>query len=104
MFSANQKPFVICTSVTSLHWRYIVCTRVTKELHSFFSQPESSNFSVYIIRYIKQSFGERKFSLGLDFCIIGGKKTLNKFLIKIITFRIVDMGFPYRKVNHIHFQ
>ena len=36
MFSANQKPFV-------------VCTRVTEELHSFLSQSELSNFFVYII-------------------------------------------------------
>ena len=36
MFSANQKPFVICT-------------RVTEELHSFLSQSELSNFFVYII-------------------------------------------------------
>ena len=34
MFSANQKPFVICT-------------RVTEELHSFLSQSELSNFFVY---------------------------------------------------------
>ena len=34
-------------------------------------------------RYIKHSFGERKFSLGLDYFIIGSKKTLSKFLIKI---------------------
>ena len=54
--------------------------------------------------YIQHSFGERKFSLGLDHCIIGGKKTLSKFLIKkIITFRIVDMGFSNRKGNHIAF-
>ena len=36
VFSANQKPFVICT-------------RVTEELHSFLSQSELSNFFVYII-------------------------------------------------------
>ena len=39
MFSANQKPFVICT-------------RVTEELHSFLSQSELSNFFVYIINHI----------------------------------------------------
>ena len=33
-------------------------------------------------RYIQHSFGESKFSLGLDYCIIGGKKTLGKILIK----------------------
>ena len=37
MFSANQKAFVICT-------------RVTEELHSFLSQSELSNFFVYIIK------------------------------------------------------
>ena len=37
MFSANQKPFVICT-------------RVTEELHSFLSQSELSNFFVCIIK------------------------------------------------------
>ena len=36
MFSANQKAFVICT-------------RVTEELHSFLSQSELSNFFVHII-------------------------------------------------------
>ena len=39
MFSANQKPFVICTCVT-------------EELHSFLSQSELSNFFVYIIRVL----------------------------------------------------
>ena len=39
VFSANQKPFVICT-------------RVTEELHSFLSQSEFSNFFVYIINII----------------------------------------------------
>ena len=37
-------------------------------------------------RYIQHSFGKRKFSLGLDCCIIGGKKTLSKFPIKIYYF------------------
>ena len=41
MFSANQKPFVICI-------------RVTEELHSFLSQSELSNFFVYIIRVLYQ--------------------------------------------------
>ena len=49
MFSANQKAFVICTRVTSLHSCYTFCTRVTEELHSFLSQSELSNFFVYII-------------------------------------------------------
>ena len=39
MFSANQKAFVICT-------------RVTEELHSFLSQSELSNFFVYIINAV----------------------------------------------------
>ena len=37
-------------------------------------------------RYIQHSFGKRKFSLGLNCCIIGGKKTLSKFLLKIYYF------------------
>ena len=49
MFSANQKPFVICTRVTSLHSCYTVCTRVTEELHFFLSQSQLSNSFVYII-------------------------------------------------------
>ena len=49
MFSANQKPFVICTRVTSFALVLQVCTRVTEELHSFLSQSELSNFFVYII-------------------------------------------------------
>ena len=44
MFSANQKPFVICTHVTSFAFVLQVCTRVTEELHSFLSQSELSNF------------------------------------------------------------
>ena len=36
VFSANEKAFVICT-------------RVTEELHSFLSQSELSNFFAYII-------------------------------------------------------
>ena len=54
MFLANQKAFVICTRVTSLHSCYTFCTRVTEELHSFFSQSELSNFFVYIIRRNKE--------------------------------------------------
>ena len=50
MCLANQKAFVICTRVTSLHSCYTFCTRVTEELHSFLSQSELSNFFVYIIR------------------------------------------------------
>ena len=52
MFSANQKPFVICTCVTSFALVLQVCTRVTEELHSFLSQSELSNFSVYIINAV----------------------------------------------------
>ena len=40
---SNQKPFVICT-------------RVTEELHSFLSQSELNNFFVYIIRVEIQKF------------------------------------------------
>ena len=49
VFSANQKPFVICTRVTSFALVLQVCTRVTDELHSFLSQSELRNFFVYII-------------------------------------------------------
>ena len=56
MFLANQKAFVICTRVTSLHSCYTFCTRVTEELHSFLSQSELSNFFVYIINRIISSF------------------------------------------------
>ena len=49
MFSANQKPFVICTRVTSFALVLQVCTRVTGELHAFLNQPELSDFFVYII-------------------------------------------------------
>ena len=52
MFSANQKPFVICTRVTSFTLVLQVCTRVTEELHSFLSQSELSNFFVYIIKVV----------------------------------------------------
>jgi len=52
VFLANQKAFVICTRVTSLHSCYTFCTRVTEELHSFLSQSELSNFFVYIINDI----------------------------------------------------
>ena len=38
------------------------------------------------------TLGERKFSLGLDYCIIGGKRTPSKFLIKIYYF-----GLPKKK-------
>ena len=50
VFSANQKAFVICTSVTSFALVLQVCTRLTEELHSFLSQSELSNFFVYIIK------------------------------------------------------
>ena len=53
VFSANQKAFVICTRVTSLHSCYTFCTRVAEELHSFLSQSELSNFFVYIIILVK---------------------------------------------------
>ena len=36
--------------------------------------------------YIQLSFGERKFSLWLDYCTIWDKKTLSKFLTKIYYF------------------
>ena len=36
--------------------------------------------------YIQHSFGEREFSLWLDYCTIGDKKTLSKFLAKIYYF------------------
>ena len=49
MFLANQKPFVICTRVTSFALVLQVFTRVTEELHSFLSQSELRNFFVYII-------------------------------------------------------
>ena len=52
MCLANQKAFVICTRVTSLHSCYTFCTRVTEELHSFLSQSELSNFFVYIISHV----------------------------------------------------
>ena len=38
------------------------------------------------------TLGERKFSLGLDYCIVGGKRTPSKFLIKIHYF-----GLPKKK-------
>ena len=47
--SANQKPLVICTCVTSFTLVLQVCTRVTEELHSFLSQSGLSNFLVFII-------------------------------------------------------
>ena len=50
MFSANQKPFVICTRVTSFTLVLQVCTRVTEELHAFLSRSELSIFFVYIIK------------------------------------------------------
>ena len=49
VFSANQKPFIICTRVTSFALVLQVFTRVTEELHSFLSQSELRNFFVYII-------------------------------------------------------
>ena len=48
MFSANQKPFVLCTGVTNFALVLQICTRVTEELHSFLSQSELSNSFVYI--------------------------------------------------------
>ena len=53
MFSANQKPFVICTRVTSFALVLQVCTRVTEELHSFLGQSELSNLFVHIIKNFK---------------------------------------------------
>ena len=44
MFSANQKPFVIFTHVTSFALVLQVCTGVQEELHSFLSQSELSTF------------------------------------------------------------
>ena len=52
MFSANQKPFVSYTRVTSFVLVLQVCTRVIEELHSFLSRSELSNFFVYIINHI----------------------------------------------------
>ena len=52
MFSANQKPFVICTRVTGFTLVLQVCTRVTEELHSFLSRSELSNFFVYIMKEV----------------------------------------------------
>ena len=49
VFSANQKPLIICARVTSFALVLQVCTRVTEDQHSFPSQSELSNFFVYII-------------------------------------------------------
>ena len=54
VFSTNQKPFVICTPVTSFALVLQVCTRVTEELHSFLSQSELSYFFVYIIKLLSK--------------------------------------------------
>ena len=54
VFSANQKPFVICTRVSSFALVLQVCPRVTEELHSSLSQSELSNFFVYIIMTLIQ--------------------------------------------------
>ena len=52
MFSANQKPFVLCTRVTNFALVLQICTLVTEELHSFLSQSELSNSFGYINYYI----------------------------------------------------
>ena len=49
VFSANQKPFVICTRVTSFALMLQVCTRVREELHSFLNQSELSIFSCILL-------------------------------------------------------
>ena len=49
VFSANQKPFVICTRVTRFALVLHVCTRVTEELHSFSANQNWEFFCVYII-------------------------------------------------------
>ena len=60
MFSANQKPFVVCTCVISFALVLQVRSRVTEELHAFLSQSELSNFFVYIINVLisKMYFNE----------------------------------------------
>jgi len=89
VFSANQKPFVICTGVTSFALVLQVCTRVTEELHSFLSQSELSNFFVFFIlslkavhskrsggggEYIIYLFGHHRASLNLN---LSGSPTSN---------------------------
>ena len=64
VFSANQKPFVICTRVTSFALVLQVCTRVTEELHPFLSQSELSNFFVYIILSLTAVHFKRSGGLG----------------------------------------
>ena len=59
VFSANQKPFVICTRVTSFALVLQVCTRVTEELYPFLSQSELSNFLVYIILSLTAGHSKR---------------------------------------------
>ena len=55
--------------------------------------------------YIQHSFGERKFSLGLDHCIIGGKKTLSKFLIKkLLLSELSIWASQIEKEITLHFQ
>ena len=60
VFSANQKPFVICTRVTSFALVLQDCTRVTEELHSFLSQSELSKFFVYIILSLRAVHSKRR--------------------------------------------
>ena len=45
MFSANQKPFVICTSVTSFALVLQVCSRETEELTPFSANQNRVIFS-----------------------------------------------------------
>ena len=52
VFSANQKPFVLCTRVTNFALVLQICTRVTEELRFFLSQSELNNSFVYINYYI----------------------------------------------------
>ena len=82
MFPANQKPFVICTRVTSFALVLQDCTRVTEELHSFLSQSELSNFFVYIINAlifellsIRKYKTENQINIYLMSIVIGQKST-----------------------------
>ena len=56
--------------------------------------------------YIQHSFSERTFSLGLDYCIIGGKKPWVRIPHKNVLLLELSIwpGFPNIKVNHMHFQ
>ena len=74
MCLANQKAFVICTRVTSLHSCYTFCTRVTEELHSFLSQSELSNFFVYIINDITNRRVCGKYCVGSGPEVVSFKK------------------------------